>query len=86
MLGVIKPAVEALHQPESNLVGLIGTYATVKSKAFIKEVSKIQPKIKVYQQACPLLVPIIEEGEFDWVGLDLILIKYHWDVPKLHQI
>lgn len=57
-------------------VGIIATYATVESKAFVKEIKKLAPKIKVYQKACPLLVLIIEEGEIRWKGLDLILEKY----------
>jgi len=57
-------------------IGVIATRATVKSRVFVKELKKLAPKIKVYQKACPLLVPIIEEGETKWKGLDLILEKY----------
>jgi glutamate racemase len=76
VLGVIRPTVEAVFQSKMKKVGVIGTYATVSSKAFSKEIKKLNKKVKVYQKACPLLVPIIEEGELDWKGLDLILDKY----------
>lgn len=76
VLGVIKPAIEALSRTKPHLVGVIGTYATVQSTSFVKEIKKIQAKTQVFQQACPLLVPIIEEGEIDWIGLNMILEKY----------
>jgi len=54
----------------------MATEATVNSLAYPKEINKIYPDIKVYQQACPLLVPIIEAGEIGWPGLDLAIEKY----------
>lgn len=76
VLGVIRPIVEVIIENKARRVGVIGTYATVESKAFIKEFKKLAPKISVYQKACPLLVPIIEEGETEWKGLELILQRY----------
>jgi glutamate racemase len=76
VLGIIKPAVEFLQESKFDRVGVIGTYATIESQAFLREIKKILPKTKVFQQACPLLVPIIEEGEINWIGLKLILKKY----------
>lgn len=76
VLGVIKPTIEKVAELKINQIGVMGTYATVSSGAFVREIKKVFPKSKVVQQACPLLVPIIEEGEWDWVGLKLILKKY----------
>ncbi len=81
VLGVVKPAVERINELRINglrieKVGIVGTYATINSEAFVHEIAKISPNIKVFQQACPLLVPIIEEGELNWKGLQLILKKY----------
>ena len=77
VLGVIRPTVEeAVTLTKNNQIGVIGTEGTVFSGAFIKEIKKLNSKIKVFQQACPLLVPIIEAGEHDWEGVDLILKKY----------
>lgn len=76
VLGVIKPAVEKVNETKALKVGIIGTYTTIGTKAFIREITKVSPKTKVFQMACPLLVPIIEEGEIDWLGLKMILKKY----------
>lgn len=48
---------------KSRKVGVIGTSATINSNVYETEIHKINPNIKVYQKACPLLVPLIEE---DW--------------------
>ncbi len=77
ILGVIRPSVEsAIEKSFNTRVGVIGTEATVNSGIFPKEFLKLKPDFKIYQEACPLLVPIIEAGEIDWSGLDLILDKY----------
>jgi len=82
VLGVVLPAVEAVIENQSKKVGVIGTYTTIKTKTFVKELKKLSPKIEVFQQACPLLVPIVEEGELGWEGLDLILNKYFINLKK----
>jgi len=61
---------------KNNKIGVIGTEGTVSSEAYIREIKNLNPKIRVFQQACPLLVPIIEAGEHNWKGLDLILKTY----------
>ena len=63
---------------------MIGTHTTINTKTFVKELKKLSPKIEVFQQACPLLVPIVEEGELDWEGLNLILDKYFVNLKKEH--
>ncbi len=73
VLGVVKPAVETVAEGGFRRVGVIGTHATVNSRAFVREIKKVLPATTVYQRACPLLVPIIEEGRLDWRGLDLEL-------------
>lgn len=77
VLGVIMPAVEeACEKSLNERIGIIGTEATVNSQVFEREIRKIKPEAKVFSVACPLLVPIIEAGELNWQGLDLILDKY----------
>ena len=77
VLGVIRPTVEeAVKLTKNNKIGVIGTEGTVSSGAYVREIKNLNPKIKVFQQACPLLVPIIEAGEHNWEGTDLILKKY----------
>ena len=77
VLGVLIPAAEiATLENKSKRIGVIATSQTVKSKAFIRELSKISPKIKVFQKACPLLVRIVEKGEQDLGSADVILKRY----------
>jgi len=76
VLGVIKPTAETVVENTAKKVGIIATYSTVKSQSFIKEINKLNPSIKIWQNPAPLLVPIIEENELKWKGLKLILKKY----------
>jgi glutamate racemase len=77
VLGVLVPSVqEATNKTKNNRVGIIATEGTVGSGVFIREFFKLNPKIKFFQNACPLLVPIVESGEDNHVIADLILEKY----------
>lgn len=77
VLGIIIPtAEEIVSYTKSKEIGILGTEATIHSFAYPREVSKVDDSIKIHQQACPLLVPIIEAGELDWEGLDLAVKKY----------
>jgi len=77
VLGVLIPAAEeAVSRSGLKRIGVIGTEATIKSNTLESEIKKLNPKASVYQQACPLLVPIIEDGDLKWPGLRLILKKY----------
>lgn len=62
VLGVIIPTAEEIGDKGIKRVGIIGTESTVKSKTYIKELEKINESIKVFQKACPELVPLIEKG------------------------
>lgn len=57
-------------------MGLLATEGVVASEAYLREIEKLDPAIRVFQKACPLLVPIIEAGEQDWEGAELIVRKY----------
>src|SRR5512135_1010691 len=77
VLGVLIPTVEeALVRSRSKRIGVIATEGTVISQSFELELKKLDPEVEVVQQACPLLVPIIESGEQDWEGTTLILRRY----------
>lgn len=63
--GVIQPGAEAaLIASRNKRVGVIGTAATVRSKAYKNAMRDRFEKVQVYAQACPLLVPLAEEGWF----------------------
>lgn len=77
VLGVVIPAAEAAKETtKNNRVGVIATEGTVDSSSFKREIKKLNPKIKVFQQSCPLLVPIVELGEQNSKIADLALKKY----------
>lgn len=66
VLDVISAGTQAaLSNPGQHHVGVIGTLATIHSKAYPDAVLALDPDIKVTQQACPLLVPLAEEGWID---------------------
>jgi glutamate racemase len=62
VLGVIRPVIEKAVEIGKKKIGVIGTKATVNSQAYIREIEKLNPQLEVVQQACPLLVPLVEEG------------------------
>lgn len=77
VLGVLMPTAEkAVEITENNRIGVIGTESTVNSKSFVTEIKKLAPEAKVFQQACPLLVPIVESGEKETKIAELALEKY----------
>lgn len=76
VLGVIKPLAEAAASNNSKKVGIIGTTATINSGAYPREISELNSKIKVYCQAAPLLVPLIEDGRINNPETKLILESY----------
>jgi glutamate racemase len=79
VLGVIRPTVEAMGKlTSSRAVALWGTKGTVDSGSFLLEADKHAPGIRLYQQACPMLVPLVEAGELEGAGLEYFIGKY-WE-------
>jgi glutamate racemase len=77
VLGVIRPSSEVLgNYSKSGHVGIMATAGTVQSDSYIIEMAKFFPTIKVHQQACPMWVPLIENGEFDQPGADYFVKNY----------
>lgn len=80
ILGIIRPSVEALTElPPSSAsprIALWATQGTVDSLSYPLELAKLTPDLHLIQQACPLLVPLVEAGECDGAGLDYFIEKY----------
>ncbi len=77
VLGVIRPTVEALGELSSTgNIGVMGTNGTVQSHSYEMEVSKLNPDFKVYSQACPMWVPLVENHEAESEGADYFVRKY----------
>ncbi len=77
VIGVIKPGAEAAIAVTRNRhVGVIGTRATIKSSAYERALRSLNPKINISARACPLLVPLIEEGWLDDDLTDGVIARY----------
>ncbi len=77
VLGVIRPTAEVIgNYTKSKEIGVLGTKGTVNSGSYLIEINRFFPDVKVYQQACPLWVPLIENGEFDKPGADYFVERY----------
>jgi glutamate racemase len=82
LLGMIRPSAEALaHIPVGDVenrprleiagkVAVLGTRETIGSRSFLLELEKLAPNLRVYQQACPIWVPLVESGELDSAGTE----------------
>lgn len=67
VIGVIDPGARAaLAASKGGRIGVIGTEATVKSGAYSKALRALSPRAKAVSAACPLFVPLVEEGW--WTG------------------
>jgi glutamate racemase len=77
VLGVIRPTTEIVGEfSQTREVGILGTVGTVTSESYPIEIAKFFPDIKVYQQACPMWVPLVENGEANGEGADYFIKKY----------
>ena len=77
VLGVIAPgAAAAAAATRNGRVGIIGTKATVRSGAYERALHKLAPALETHAHACPLLVPLIEEGMLDDPLTDQHIVKY----------
>ena len=76
VLGVIRPSVEEVVEQGSRKLGILATEGVVASEAYITEIKKLSQSVEIFQEACPLLVPIVETGEQDGEATDLIITQY----------
>jgi glutamate racemase len=77
VLGVIRPTTEmAGLLSKTGHVGILATSGTVQSESYVLEINKFFPEVKVFQQACPLWVPLIENNEHQSPGADYFIKKY----------
>ncbi len=74
---VITPAVEtAISMTKTGAFGVIGTRATIASGIYEKKIIEQRPDARVYSLACPLLVPLVEEGWMKKPETAMIVKKY----------
>ena len=81
VLGVIRPTAEIIGTfSATQNVGILATTGTVASESYPMEIAKFFPSLKVYQEACPMWVPLVENNEHHSHGADFFVKK------NLHQI
>lgn len=77
VLGVIRPTVEKIGEITSNgLIGVCATPGTIASGSYEMEVAKLYPEYRIFGQACPMWVPLVENREADGPGADYFVEKY----------
>ena len=77
VIGVIEPGARAaLEATTGNSVGVIGTAGTIASGAYERALKTISPALNVHTKACPLLVPLVEEGWTDHPATQLVVHEY----------
>jgi len=77
VIGMIKPgARSAVEKSKSGRIGLIGTRATVSSGAYEREIATLNGEAKVFSKACPLFVPLVEEGFAEDPVAEMVARKY----------
>jgi len=81
VLGVIRPTAEVIGQyTQTKKVGILATKGTVNSRSYPIEIAHFAPEVEVFQQACPLWVPLIENNEYRNAGASYFIEK---DVKSL---
>jgi len=83
---VISPAVEeAVRNTRSGRIGVIGTRTTIESGIYEHRIQKLSPETRVWSRACPLLVPIVEEG-WEKKPETRMIIKKYLNPIKIRQV
>ena len=77
MLGVIEPSArQAVSITKNRRIGVIGTEGTIKSAAYETTIHALDPRVRVFSHACPLFVPLAEEGWTDGPVVQLTAQRY----------
>ncbi len=77
VVGVIEPGARgALKKTRNKRIGVIGTEATIQSGAYTRAVKTLDPDVEVYSRACPLFVPLVEEGWLDNEVVEMTVESY----------
>jgi len=76
VLGVVRPSAEEIADRGCRTVGILATEGVVKSKIYTEELEHLNTPVKIFYQACPFLVPIIEAGGQDDTHSDVVVSEY----------
>lgn len=82
-IGVVKPGAKvAVSTTQNKRVGIIGTEGTIKSELYTKYINSIDEEITVFGKACPLFVPLVEEGMLHDSVTDEMTERYLSELKK----
>ena len=74
---VIEPGAQAaVKASRTQQIGVLGTKATIAAKSYVRAIHRLDATATVFQQACPLLVPLVEEGWEDDPLTNLVIYRY----------
>ncbi len=76
LFNVIEPGAQAVMKTGARSVAVLGTSATIRSKAYSRTLKELNPKIEVEEISCPLFVPLVEEGETEGIITKAVFDKY----------
>ena len=77
VLGVIRPTTEVIGQySKTGEAGILATRGTVTSDSYGIEISRFFPHLRVFQEACPMWVPLVENGEANSSGADYFIEQH----------
>ncbi len=81
--GVVQPASKkAVEATKTGRIGVIGTAATVKYGKYVEDIKKINPAAEIFQKACPMFVPLVENGYADSEVTDIIAREYLQEIKE----
>ena len=77
IIGMIEPGSKyALSKTKNGKIGVIGTHSTISNEAYSRQLKQLNSEIEVFEKACPLFVPLAEEGWTDHKATELIAEEY----------
>jgi len=83
VLGIIRPMAEEVGKfTKSGYVGILGTEGTVASQSYLLEIAKFWEKLHVEQQACPMLVPLVENNLIKHPATEMFVREYTQEILK----
>ena len=85
IFNVIDPCVDMVGKSNSKKIGVLGTEKTIESDIYARSINKINKNIRIYNKACPLFVPIVEEGLED-SAIAMNTISHYLDKMKSEKV
>lgn len=83
IIGMIEPGSKfALSKTKTGRIGIIGTYSTISNQAYSKKLKQLNGDVEIFEKACPLFVPLAEEGWTDRKATELMAEEYLEELIK----